>query len=294
MDVLGILEGKVAIVTGAGRGIGFAIAQYCLEHGAQVVLADNVPERIENALSRLKAFGDRASGIVETVATRSGAQHIVDHALKKFGQVDALVNNASITRDRLLAKMSEDEFDEVIATNLKGPFNCAQAVLPHMTERKGGRIINLIAASAVAGNVGQTNYAAAKGGLLAMTLTWSKELARYNIMVNALIPAAWTEMSQSIPKEVLIKVVGEEMYNTLRSRKPEQVAPVVAFLISDEAEGITGQCLGIAGQELSFWKYAEPKRTVTSRQEAWTIQEMKQLVEREGESLWSDPVSPFL
>jgi NAD(P)-dependent dehydrogenase (short-subunit alcohol dehydrogenase family) len=291
---MGILDRKVVVVTGAGRGIGYAVSKYGLEHGASVVMADVVPERVEEALSRLEEYGERVSGVVETVATSTGAQNIINQALERYGQVDALVNNAAITRDKLLAKMSEEEFDEVIATNLKGPFNCAKAVIPHMMERKQGRIVNIIAASAVAGNVGQTNYAAAKGGLLAMTLTWSKELLRYNIMVNAVIPAAWTEMSQSIPKEALIKAVGEAMYHRLRSRKPEQVAPVIAYLVSDEAKEVTGQCFGIAGQELSVWKYAQPQRTVKTDQEAWSIQSIKQFVENEGDALWPKPVSPFL
>lgn len=289
-----VLKGQVVVVTGAGRGIGFAVAKHCLEHGAKVVLADVVQERMEQALAALREYGEAVTGVVETVASSQGAKRIIDHALTRYGQVDALVNNAAIIKDNLLAKMNEAEFDEVLATNLKGPFNCAKAAISHMIERKKGSIVNMIAASAVAGNVGQTNYAAAKGGLLAMTLTWSKELARHNITVNAVIPAAWTEMSESIPREALVNAVGEEMYHKLRSRKPDQVAPVVVYLLSDLARGVTGQCLGIAGRNLSVWKYAEPHCQVETEEEKWTVHNIHRFVEQRTKELWVKPVSPFL
>ncbi|RAK14259.1 3-oxoacyl-[acyl-carrier protein] reductase [Anoxybacillus vitaminiphilus] len=287
-----MLNDKVVLVTGGGRGIGFAIAKYCLEHGASVVIVDHVLERVQRALSSLTSISERVHGIFESVSYQEGAERIANETVRKFGKIDALINNAAITKDNLLLNMTDDEFNEVIDTNLKGPYFCAKAVLPSMLEQGSGKIVNMIAASGVSGNPGQTNYAASKGGLLAMTLTWSAELKRKNIQVNAVIPAAWTEMSESIPEHVLLKVLGEERLKKLKSRKPSQVAPLIGFLISDAGSKVSGQCFGIAGRELTIWGFARPEITKISSNEEWTYEELCRLVE--NERLWQKPVSPFL
>lgn len=288
------LEEKTVLITGGGRGIGFACARYFLEQGAFVTIADIHPDRVEKALQQLSSFNDRLTGIVDTVATPQGARRIVDEATERFGFIDALVNNASITRDNLLVNLSEKDFDEVIDTNLKGAFYCIKAAVPGMIERGGGRIINMIAASGLAGNPGQSNYASAKGGLLALTLTLSAELKKKNISVNAVIPAAWTEMSETIPQEVLLKIVGEKQLSMMKARTPSQVAPLIGFLASDEAGNITGQCLSIAGKQLSVWEYSKPCIEVESVNEQWSFEEFAKFVQSSHGSLWQTPVSPFL
>lgn len=288
------LKNKVMIITGAGRGIGKAAAKECLEQGASVVLVESVLERMNQAVASLDGFHSRLLPIHESASSAAGAKRIVRQALDRFGKIDVLVNNASITSDGLLHKMTVEQWEQVIDNNLKGPFVMTRSVVPHMREQKSGRIVNMIAASAVAGNIGQTNYAAAKGGLLAMTLTWSRELSKKHIMVNAVIPAAWTEMSESIPREVLIKLVGEEKYNELRSRKPEQVAPLIAYLASDASEGVTGKCFGIAGRQFTVWDYARPQFEATAKGNRWTPQALDQLLKTHADSISFQPVSPFL
>lgn len=287
------LKDKVILVTGAGRGIGRGIAEYCLDQGASVVIADIEPDRLAAVMNALSRYGSKVLGKSDTVSTMEGAARIVQAAIDRFGRVDVLVNNAALTRDRSIIKMSEQEFDEVIATNLKGAFNCTKSVLPLMLEQGEGRIINMIAVSGFSGNPGQTNYAAAKGGLMAMTLTWSAELSRKNIAVNAVIPAAWTEMSETIPTEGLIQAVGEEMYRKLRSRKTSQVAPLIGFLSSDGARGITGQCFSIAGRELAVWGFARPVVEAEAPEEQWTMDALEAFV-KEKENLWQKPVEPFI
>ncbi|MBU9723192.1 MULTISPECIES: SDR family NAD(P)-dependent oxidoreductase [Bacillaceae] len=288
------LQEKVIIVTGSGRGIGYAIAKYCLDEGATVVIVDSVMERVDKALSRLQDNSGRILGIHETVATREGAKRIISETINRFGKIDALINNAAKTEDNLLLNMEESEFNNVIDTNLKGPFFCTKEVLPSMVQQGNGRIINMIAASGLAGNPGQTNYAASKGGLLSMTLTWSKELRNKNIQVNAVIPTAWTEMSEEIPEKVLLKVMGEEKLDELKSRTPNQVAPLIGYLLSDEGVGVTGQCFGIAGKQLSVWDYAKPAEVFSTEEDRWEFEEIAQLVEGNKEKFRVKPVSPFL
>ncbi|MEB3101519.1 SDR family NAD(P)-dependent oxidoreductase [Ferviditalea candida] len=287
------LKNKVILVTGAGRGIGRGIAEYCLNQGASVVIAEIDPDRVAAASKALSRYENRILGVTETVSTMEGASRTVQASVERFGRVDVLVNNAALTKDRSIIRMSEQEFDEVIATNLKGAFNCTKSVLPQMLEQGAGRIINMTAVSGFSGNPGQTNYAAAKGGLMAMTLTWSAELSRKNIAVNAVIPAAWTEMSETIPTEGLIQAVGEEMYRRLRSRKPSQVAPLIGFLASDAARGITGQCFSIAGRELAVWGFARPVVQAEAPDEEWTMDSLETFV-KEKNNLWQKPVEPFI
>jgi len=272
------LAGRVVVITGGAGGIGRATAEYLLVRGACVTIADIDAERLEAARTSLAAYDGRLLAVKETVATPLGARRIVEETVARFGAVDALVNNAAVVRDDWLVRMTDEAFDEVIDTNLKGAFFCARAAVPHMIARGGGSIVNMVAASGLTGNPGQTNYAAAKGGLVAMTLTWSAELKKYGIAVNAVIPAAWTAMSERIPPHVLVKLVGEEHAAFMRRRRPEQVAPLVAYLISGEARGVSGQCFFIGGNRLSVWRFAQPAFEAEARGESWTEQEIADLV----------------
>ncbi|WP_276352194.1 SDR family NAD(P)-dependent oxidoreductase [Cohnella caldifontis] len=246
------------LITGGAGGIGSAAAEYFLSRGANAAIADIDEARLRRVEERLQAYRGSMLAIRETVAEPEGADRIVRETAARFGAVDVLINNAALVRDQLLLRMSIRQFDEVVDANLKGAFYCAKSAVPFMIERGGGRIINMIAASGLGGNPGQTNYAAAKGGLLAMTLTWSAELRKRGIAVNAVIPAAWTLMSESIPEEVLLKAVGRETLERMKARKPSQVAPLLGFLASPEGAEVTGQCLAVGGTKLSVWGYARP------------------------------------
>jgi 3-oxoacyl-[acyl-carrier protein] reductase len=251
-------QGITVLITGGAGGIGSAAAEYFLARGANTAIADLDGDRLRLAEERLQAYGGKLLAIRETVADPEGADRIVRLTAERFGGLDVLINNAALVRDQLLLRMSVQSFDEVVDANLKGAFYCAKSAVPYMVEKGSGRIINMIAASGLGGNPGQTNYAAAKGGLLAMTLTWSAELRKYGISVNAVIPAAWTAMSENIPEHVLLKAAGRETLERMKARKPSQVAPLLGFLASPAGAGVTGQCLAIGGTKLSVWGYARP------------------------------------
>jgi Dehydrogenases with different specificities (related to short-chain alcohol dehydrogenases) len=279
---------EVLLITGGAGGIGSAAAHYFLERGARVAIADTDATKLEQVRRDLRAYGDRLFGIEVTVAHPDGANRIVHAAVSKFRTLSVLINNAAVVRDNLALRMPAEQFDEVIATNLSGAFYCAKAAVPHMIRGGGGRVINMISASAIAGNPGQSNYAAAKGGLLAMTLTWSKEWAKYGITVNAVIPAAWTGMSEQIPERVLLGVFGEDKVREMRSRKPSQVAPLLGYLVSPAARDVTGQCLSIAGCRLSVWGYGKPVLEMESRDERWDEEEIAERIEAMGPP-WQHP-----
>lgn len=266
----------VVVITGGAGGIGLATAAYFLERDAKVAIVDVDATLLARAADAFAVYGDAFFGIQESVAAWSGAQRIMERVNERFGMVSVLLNNAAIVRDHSLLRMTAEEFDAVIGTNLSGTFYMTKAVLPSMVARQQGRIINMIAASGLAGNPGQTNYAASKGGIMAMTLTWSKELKKHNIMVNAVIPAAWTAMSEGIPEEVLLKVLGEAQLRRMQARTPDQVAPLLGYLASPASNAVTGQCLSIAGEQLSIWQYGKPFIDFEAPSGAWTLEEIEQ------------------
>lgn len=239
------LHDRVAIITGSGRGLGAETALKLARDGANVVINDLNRESAEKVAKQVEALGRRALVSVHDVSSHKSAEELVIETQAKFGRVDILVNNAGITRDGMLLKLSEDKWDEVIRVNLKGPFNMGQACARIMSEQKYGKILNL-ASIAWLGNVGQTNYSASKAGLVGMTKTWALELARYNINVNAIAPGLIdTAMTQAIPQEVKDKFIAKIPMR--RMGKAEDIAALVAFLVSDSANYITGQCLQIDG-----------------------------------------------
>ncbi|HXR11672.1 MAG TPA: SDR family oxidoreductase [Gaiellaceae bacterium] len=249
------LSGKVAIVTGAGRGIGRAHALALAEAGAKVVVndlggtlagegADATPA--EQVVAEIEAAGGEAVADGENVADFAGAGRLVDHAVSAFGRLDILVNNAGILRDRMLVNMSEEEWDAVIAVHLKGHFAPTRHAAAHWRERsKAGeelhaRVINTSSPSGVFGNVGQTNYGAAKAGIAGFTLIAAQELARYGVTVNCLAPNARTRMTE----ETFEMGAAPEGFDPL---DPANMSPVVVALCADEAQGITGQVLHVWG-----------------------------------------------
>ena len=243
----GNLEGKVAIVTGASRGIGRAIAVKLASQGAFVVVNYNGSrEKAEEVKREIEVSGGRAVTYQCHVADYAKCEEMIQNIVESYGRLDILVNNAGITRDRMMVKMSEQEFDEVIATNLKGNFNTMKFAAMQMIAQKSGRIVNLSSVSGVDGNIGQANYSAAKAGVIGMTKTAAKELAKKGITVNAIAPGfIATDMTAGVPEKIVKKVESEIPVGYIG--RPEQIAEAVAFLVSDNADYITGQVLHVDG-----------------------------------------------
>lgn len=239
------LEGKVAIVTGGAQGIGFATVRKFLDEGAKVALCDVRGEAVEQAIARLGA--DRAvSGHVVDVTRRDQIDTMVTTVKKRHGRIDVLVNNAGITLDARLQKMREDQFDKVIAVNLKGTYNCAQAVVDTMVEQGAGVILNASSVVGIYGNFGQTNYAASKFGVIGFVKTWARELGPKGVRCNAVAPGfVATTILDTIPQKVLEQMT--ERVPLRRLGTPEDIANVYAFLASDEASYINGAVIEVAG-----------------------------------------------
>lgn len=235
---------KVAIVTGSGRGIGAAVALRLAEEGANIAVCD-VSDDVAAVAEKISATGRKVLAIRTDVSDRGQVQAMVDEVIRHWGQIDILVNNAGINRDASIKNMTEAQWDAVINVNLKGAFNCIQAVLPHMSQRKYGKIISLSSRAAM-GNFGQANYSASKAGIMGLTRTAALELARFNINVNAIAPGYIdTEMTRGVPDEVRERVI--KAIPLQRVGDPRDVANLVLFLASEEASYITGQTIFICG-----------------------------------------------
>ncbi len=242
------LDGKVCVITGGGSGIGRAAVELFLKEGATVVACDIDRESLRRLEDELSSYGDRL--LVREVDVRDfeSVEKVVDEIFERFGRIDVLVNNAGVTRDALLEKMTEEDWDFVVDVNLKGVFNMTRAVYPYMLERGEGSVINTSSIVGVFGNIGQTNYAASKAGIIGMTKTWAKEFARKgaNIRVNAVAPGfIMTPMVEKVPEKILEKF--RERIPLKRFGKPEEVARLYLFLASDDSSYITGQVIGIDG-----------------------------------------------
>jgi 3-oxoacyl-[acyl-carrier protein] reductase len=241
------LTGRVAVVTGASRGIGRAIAIKLASLGAKVVVNYRSNQAAaEEVVQQIQGMGGEAIAVKADVSNYEEAQRLIQSALDHFGRLDILVNNAGTTRDALLVRMSEEDWDVVINTNLKGAFNCTKAAQRTMIKQRYGRIVNITSIAGLAGNPGQANYAAAKAGLVGFTKAVAKELGSRNITVNAVAPGyVPTDLTATLPPELVAK--GIEMTPLGRPGTPEDIANAVAFLVSDEASYITGQVLSVDG-----------------------------------------------
>jgi 3-oxoacyl-[acyl-carrier protein] reductase len=239
------LDNKVAVVTGSGRGIGRAIAIKFAQEGAKVIVNDIDKDVAEEVVTEIKNKGGQAGAVTGSVAKKEDAQKIIQAAIDNFGRIDILVNNAGIIRDSLLFKMTEEQWDDVIDCHLKGTFNCTQAAAAHMKDQKSGKVINITSWAGLFGNIGQANYSAAKAGIIGLTKSNAKELARYNINVNAIAPAAVTRMVESIPEQIRNQMV--QMVPLRRFAEPEEMGPSAVFLASDAANYVTGQVLCVDG-----------------------------------------------
>jgi 3-oxoacyl-[acyl-carrier protein] reductase len=272
------LPGKVAVVTGAGRGLGRAYAEALATAGAAVIVNDVDEDSAVQVVEGIVAQGGRAAAVVAPVGTTEVAERLVAAAVKEFGRLDVMVTNAGILRDRVLWKMSDEDFDTVLDVHLRGTFTCARAAVIRMREQgTGGRLILVSSPAGQRGNFGQTNYAAAKAGIVAMARTWAMELARADITVNAVVPVAATEMTKTIPAFAPIFEEAE------RSGRPfpewlrrdegmgttDDVAPLVVFLASDASANVTGQAIGIGGDRLALWSHPSEK-AVAYANGGWT------------------------
>ena len=244
---MGMLEGKVALITGAARGIGKAIALKFAEEGADVAFTDLViNEAAEQTVSEIAAFGHKVKGYASNAANFDETHAVVEEILKDFGRIDILVNNAGITKDGLVMRMSEAQWDAVIAVNLKSAFNFIHAVVPSMSRQKGGSIINMASIAGQMGNPGQINYASSKAGLIAMAKTVAKEMGSRGIRANAIAPGfVVTEMTNALPEAVRDEYI--KSIPLKRGGTVDEIANTALYLASDLSSYVTGQVIAVNG-----------------------------------------------
>lgn len=273
------LTGKVAIVTGSGRGLGLAYAQELARHGASVVVNDVDQATAEEAVASIEAAGGRATAVVAPVGPTETAKRLVDAAFDAYGRLDIVVTNAGVLRDTVLWKMSDDDFDTVIEVHLRGTFTVVREAAIRLREQgEGGRIITIGSPTGQRGNFGQTNYAAAKAGIVGMVRTWALELKKAGITANTVIPVAATAMTATVPyfaAAVEADEKGEPMPSFFRHDlgfgTAADVAGLIAYLASDAAAGITGQAIGVGGDRLQLWSHPQPVATAY-REGGWTYE----------------------
>jgi len=245
------LKDKIAIVTGSTRGIGKAIALRLAAEGATVVISGRSEERAREVQKEIEQSGGKALVVLADVSRMEEAKKLIETTLNSFGRIDILVNNAGITRDNLLMRMSEDEWNAVLTTNLNGAFNCIKSATRQMMKQRYGRIINITSVVGLIGNAGQANYAASKAGLIGLTKSVARELASRNITCNAVAPGfIETDMTAVLDEKVRENLIRQIPLGKLGS--PEDVASLVVFLASDEAAYITGQTFNVDGGMVMF------------------------------------------
>lgn len=271
---MGLLDGRVAVVTGSGRGIGRGFALELAKEGARVVVNDagvevdgrgGSEDPAAQVCKEIEQIAGEAVPNYDDVSKFAAAENIIQTAVKSFGKIDILVNNAGILRDRTLLKMSEEEFDAVIAVHMKGTFNCARHAAPLMKEQEYGRIINIVSSAGLRGNFGQTNYSAAKAALAGMTLTWALELGKYGITVNAMVPSAVTRMTTGL-------IPGSEQ-KMPPEMDPNLNAPLIAFLASERAAHVNGQVFGRRGYAYTIFQKYKPVAAMY-KAGGWTPEEI--------------------
>ena len=278
------LQGKVAVVTGGGSGLGLEASKALAAAGAAVVVNDVNEQAAEHAVESIRAAGGQAVAEVVAIGSTQAAQRCVDKAMAAFGRLDIMCTNAGILRDRVLWNMTDEDFDSVIETHLRGTFTCARAAVKTFREQnQGGRLILVSSLAGQRGNFGQTNYAAAKAGIAAMARTWAMECARANITVNAILPMAITPMVETIPAmQPFVQAAREghplppEVRMGMGMGSPSDVAPLFVFLASDQASGITGQCVGLGGDKLALWSHPQEIRQAYM-QGGWSAESIAQL-----------------
>jgi 3-oxoacyl-[acyl-carrier protein] reductase len=242
-----LLEGKTAVITGGSRGIGKGIALRFAAEGADIALTNIIDnEEFADTVKEIKALGVKAKGYVSDASVYADAEHVIDEIVKDFGRVDILVNNAGITRDTLLMRMTEEQWDQVITVNLKSVFNLTKAAIRPMMKQKSGSIINMSSVVGLGGNAGQSNYAASKAGILGFTKSIAKELGSRNVRCNAIAPGfILTEMTSKLPDDVKSDWIAKIPLR--RGGLPDDVANVALFLASELSSYVTGQTISVCG-----------------------------------------------
>jgi 3-oxoacyl-[acyl-carrier protein] reductase len=240
------LSGKVALITGGAQGIGKAIALLLARNGADIVISDINIEKAQETANEIQGMGRKSLAIQANVADLKDVEQMIEAIVGQFERIDILVNNAGITRDRLILRMTEEDWDAVLDVNLKGTFNCTKAVIRHMSKKKSGKIVNIASVSGEMGNPGQANYSASKAGVIGFTKTIAREFAARGINVNAIAPGyIQTPMTDAIPEKA--KEALKQMIPMERLGRPEDVAQAVLFLVSENSSYITGQVLNVNG-----------------------------------------------
>ncbi|MGP4992870.1 SDR family NAD(P)-dependent oxidoreductase [Glutamicibacter ardleyensis] len=263
------LVGKVAIVTGSGRGLGLSYAQELARQGASVIINDVDMATVEAAVSAITESGGKAAGVVAAVGSTEAAKALVAGAIENFGRLDILVTNAGVLRDKSLLKMTDEDFDLVINVHLRGTFTCVREAYGYFKENQvAGRIIAIGSPTGQRGNFGQTNYAAAKAGIVGMVRTWALEMKRAGVTANVVIPVAATEMTKTVPffsAAVQADERGEAMPDFFRKElgfgTADDVAGLIAFLASDAAADVNGQAIGVGGDRIQIWSHPEAVNT---------------------------------
>jgi NAD(P)-dependent dehydrogenase (short-subunit alcohol dehydrogenase family) len=270
----GFVQNKVVIVTGAGAGIGRDFARAFAEHGAAVVVNDLATDKAsgrplaELVAEEIRASGGRAVAAVESVAQWDAAHRIVACALDHFGQIDCVVNNAGIVRDRLIFNMSQEEWASVIDVHLNGSFYMTRAAAAHFKAQQSGSFIHMTSTSGLIGNLGQGNYASAKMGLVGLSKSIALDMARFKVRSNCIAPWAWTAMTATIPADTPENIARIERFKKMESAK---IAPLAVFLASDRADGVTGQIFGARANEIYLFNQIRMVRSM-QRSEGWTPQ----------------------